>query len=387
MDIKQILRKTKWIYPLLSRIRWIGGRFIMRTCNRIYGLDSNVVIFSSYSGRSYSDNPRAISEALHERCPEAKIIWQMNKSARAEDIPDYVKVIPAHSIKALKAYSTARVFVDNMNRPHYMLKFSGQYYIQTWHGDRGFKKVLFDMGTNEPFPDGSQMDLAISGSDFASRVYRSAFGYKGEILECGCPRNDILIRNPQDIAIQTHRELGIPENVSILMYAPTFRNSVAGSKLSALLSLDKIRALLESVTGNKWICISRGHMLTKGVTSDAAIDVSDYPDTRRLLLVADMLISDYSSIAGDFMLLGKPAIFYQPDLQDYLSERGLYFNPDESPLIVVHSESALIDLLSHPVDWIQNCKDVLDFFGTHETGRAAEIVAERIASVLGESHP
>ena len=62
-----------------------------------------------------------------------------------------------------------------------MLKFPGQRYVQTWHGDRGFKRVLFDMGTNEAFPDGAQMDLAVSGSDFGSRVYRSSLRYGGEV--------------------------------------------------------------------------------------------------------------------------------------------------------------------------------------------------------------
>lgn len=382
MNIKQTLRKMKWIYPLLSRMRWIGGRFAMRFFNRFCGIDSNVVLFSSYSGRSYSDNPRVVSEKLHALCPDANIVWQMNKNADISDMPDYVKVIPAHSLRALKAYSTARVFVDNMNRPHYMLKFPGQYYIQTWHGDRGFKKVLFDMGTNERFPDGAQMDLAVSGSDFGSRVYRSSLRYEGEILEIGCPRNDILVKNPPETAAQVRRELGIPEDVSILMYAPTFRNKIAGSKISALLSLENLRVHIESVTGKKWICLSRGHMLTKGVNSDAAIDVSSYPDTSKLLLITDILISDYSSIAGDFMLLGRPAIFYQPDLQDYLSERGLYFNPDESPLVVAHSEEELLDILAAPRDWAQNCRDVLDFFGSHETGRASEIITERISAIL-----
>lgn len=382
MSIKQTIRKMKWLYPLLSRMRWIGGRFAMRAFNRIYGIDSNAVLFSSYSGRSYSDNPMCISEALHQVCLDAQIFWQLKKGTFLDGIPDYVKVIPAHSLRALKAYSTARVFVDNINRPHYMLKFPGQYYIQTWHGDRGFKKVLFDMGTNERFPDGEQMDLAISGSDFGSRVYRSSLKYKGEVLEIGCPRNDILVKNPPETSAQVRRELGIPEDVSILMYAPTFRNKIAGSKISALLSLETLRTHLESVTGEKWICLSRGHMLTKGVNSDAAIDVSSYPDTSKLLLITDMLISDYSSIAGDFMLLGRPAIFYQPDLQDYLSERGLYFNPDESPLVVAHNEEELLDIIATPRDWAQNCRDVLDFFGTHETGRASEIIAERISAVL-----
>ena len=108
------------------------------------------------------------------------------------------------------------------------------------------------------------------------------------------------------------------------------------------------------------------------------MDVSVWPEPTELLLITDLLITDYSSIGGDFMLLNRPVVFFQPDRADYDAERGLYFDPDHSPLIVAHDETELLARLSRPIDAPGNCKAVLDFFGTHETGRAAEAVAERI---------
>ena len=87
------------------------------------------------------------------------------------------------------------------------------------------------------------------------------------------------------------------------------------------------------------------------------------------------------------MLLDRPVVYFQPDVGDYNAERGLYFDPDQSPLIVAHSESELLDILSEPIDAPANCKAVLDFFGTNETGRAAEAVAERIAGKIGNAGP
>ena len=67
--------------------------------------------------------------------------------------------------------------MDNFNRPVHFLKFADQIYVQTWHGDRGFKKILYDMNDGLKYPDYAQMDLAVSGSDFGTKNYRSAFRY------------------------------------------------------------------------------------------------------------------------------------------------------------------------------------------------------------------
>ena len=117
---------------------------------------------------------------------------------------------------------------------------------------------------------------------------------------------------------------------------------------------------------------------------DRFFSMNAYPNINELFYITDLLITDYSSIGGDFMLLGRPVVYYQPDTGDYNAERGMYFDPDQSPLIVAHSEAELLDILSRPIDGPGNCRAVLDFFGANETGRAAEIVAERIGEKIGK---
>ena len=166
------------------------------------------------------------------------------------------------------------------------------------------------------------------------------------------------------------------------MYAPTFRDGTSGSVQDANLSLEKVLRTLQQATGESWLCITRGHVDSRGIHSDAPMDVSGWPETGELLLITDLLITDYSSIGGDFMLLNRPVIYYEPDIDAYRAERGLYFDPDESPMIVAHTEAALLEILSGPIDGPGNCKAVLDFYGTNETGRASQAVAERIAKEI-----
>ena len=144
MGITDRLRNISWIYPLLRWLRHRLGHALMRLCRGIWGIDRRRVLFSSYTGGGYSDNPRAVSEALHALRPDLEIEWELLPDAPREDVPDYIRIVPARTLKAVRAYATAAGFVLNNNRPGYMLKLPGQFYVQTWHGDRGFKRVGVD---------------------------------------------------------------------------------------------------------------------------------------------------------------------------------------------------------------------------------------------------
>ena len=374
----EVLQRLKHApYPLLSG--W------MRLCHRLYGVEGDKVFFSSYDGALYNDNPRAVAEALRRLAPGAKILFRLNGRGMAQaDIPEGIEKVPRFTPRTLKEMATSKVIVTNAAMKIWMKKFPDQLYVQTWHGDRGFKKVQLDLEPRRRYfrEECGRIDVAVSGSDFGSRVFRSAFDVKGEILECGCPRNDILLKNPPELAQRTRKALGIPDGTRVLMYAPTFRTGSSGSVQEAGLSLEAVRAALEKATGGRWVCLTRGHIDSRGIRSDAARDVSDWPEVSPLLLATDLLITDYSSIGGDFMLLNRPVIFYMPDLNDYLDERGLYFDPLQSPLLVARTEKELLKILEGPLDGPRNCRAVLDFFGCRETGRAAEIVAWRVKREL-----
>ena len=387
-SLKARIKRHRRLFDALTRLKHLPYPLLsgwMRLCHRLYGVQGDKVFFTSYDGRLYNDNPRAVSEALRAIAPGARQLFRLNaEGMRMPGIPDYVERVPRFTPRTLKEMATSRVIVTNAAMKIWAVKFPDQLYVQTWHGDRGFKKVQLDADPNRRFfrAECPRIDVAVSGSAFGSGVFRSAFAVQKEILECGCPRNDLLVRNPPDVARRTRVALGIDEGARVLMYAPTCRAGASGSVQGAGLSLARVRATLEAATGEKWVCITRGHIDSRGIQSDAQMDVSAWPEPSELLLICDMLITDYSSIGGDFMLLNRPVIYYQPDIGDYNDERGLYFDPEQSPLIVVHDEDALVDLLSRPLDGPANCRAVLDFFGCRETGRAAETVARRIAGEL-----
>ncbi len=364
----------------------------MRLARVLRGV-SDSVTFESFLGKNYSDNPKAISEKLHEIAPEIKICWLLKKDSSWDTVPAYVHCIDADDKWARLANLTrAKCFVTNFSLPT-LPKSRKQLFIQTWHGDKAFKKVMHDsdfakadMLVPEEVP--GYCDLAVAGSAYGKRQYQTAFRYTGEILMEGTPRNDRLVIPDADHQGAIRQSLKLDAAVKLLLYAPTLRREQSNTKTEQpIQELDLSRTLdvLEQRDGCKWLCLVRAHPSIVGLSGagedSRIVDVSGYPDMADLLEIADLLITDYSSCAGDFLLTGRPVVLFQADLADYLEkDRALYFDMAESPYWAVDSQKALEEKLRSitPEAAEKNCKDVLAFYGDCETGHAALRVARII---------
>ena len=387
--VKVAIKKNNYkLFEVLHPFHKAWRMVLMRWAQLRYGVNPRKVIFSSFEGRSYNDNPRYISERLHALCPQAEIVWLFQ--TRAIDrvqVPDYVKKQYRITREGLIEQATARFWVDNFRHTESLwLDPKKQYYIQTWHGDRGFKRVGDD---NEKLDHKvlrmeNQCAMMIAGSEFGKRTYRTAFHFEGEVLMDGCPRNDILLRNDPAEAAVIRRRLGVGEGVKLLMYAPTYRDPLERCAQDAVLDISRTLDHLEATTGQTWRCLYRAHYLNTAlnVRADARlIDACAWPEMAELLLVTDMLITDYSSCGGDFALLRRPLFLYHADAEEYqLESRSFYFDMDESPFLVAHSQQELEKLIDETdaEKARANCEALDRFFGTTETGRAADAVCKYI---------
>lgn len=376
-------------YPKLAD----GYRRAMMACARLFrGIDADKVVFSCFRGRSYGDNPRVISERLHDLYPQARQVWLLNHSylrARRNELPDYVKPVYIRSREAYAELATARVWVDNFTKDNLLRPAKGkQFYIQTWHGDRPIKKICYDAFPGGAYRIEELADLILTGSDFAQRIYRSAFRYNGPFLNEGCPRNDPLVKNDPAEASRIRQELGVPKGVKLLLYAPTYREDT--KVISMKEQFNPIRTLeaLEKKTGEKWMMLFRAHYKTERIDLDALagrlVDVTKWESMSDLLLVADCLVTDYSSCAMDYAILGRPAFFYQADYDHYLSTRDVYFDPKEAPLLIARSQAELEQLIASVDDEAarENCRAMIDYFGIRETGHATDSVCNYIIDRL-----
>ena len=296
------------------------------------------VVFSSFWGKQYSDNSRAVSETLHRLHPEIKQVWFLSSASDIYHVvPEYITVVRTME-NYYRELSTAFCFVTNENLPESIVKRRNQFFVQTWHGDRGYKKILYEAweGGNRPTPvmDEFYTDLCVAGSDFGVSYYRDGFHYKGEILKKGCPRNDKLLNITPELQNSIRDRIGVEEHSKVMVYAPTFRDSnQSGAK-----AVDIGAALNKLNEKEHWVCLTRLHPMDKSVnllkSSKGCIDVTDYPDMADLLVIADLLITDYSSSAPDFALTGKPIILATFDREEYTASSRELKIPIEAPVAV-----------------------------------------------------
>lgn len=363
----------------------------MRFLQWILPKKKNRVYYISFKGKSYSDNPRAVSEKVYQLYGDKlEYIWAIDDKTDISSLPNYIRIIKANSFKSIYYLSTSKIWVSNFCFPSWTVKSKKQYYIQTWHGDIAIKKILLDNKKRDYFFESHNIDLLLAGSEFGKKIMASAFGYSGQMLTVGSPRNDIFFGNTNKETIVRIRQLyGISASTKILLYAPTFRKKYKTTQQHIGLDLEKVRETLEEVTKEKWVVLLRSHEENSNLGFDtnnpSFLNVTKYPEMNELLLITDILISDYSSCVADFALTGKLAILYQSDLSDYTSaDRNIYSEFFDSPFYKFTEPKSLYDFLKVVTgeDAQKNCQDILKYYGSLESGHSSEEVAKFIKKAV-----
>ena len=292
------------------------------------------VFLESFGGRSGGDNPAAICEDLATHGVGAPLWWSVVDGTVR--VPTGARPVVVGSPQWVEALRTSRVIVTNDHLPSWFSKREGQHLLQTWHGTP-IKKLLHDapravtlryrrlMDRQVP-----QWDLLLAQSPQAARRLQQALGYRGPVRVGEYPRN-VRLLGGAEVRRRARHELGIAPGKPVILYAPTWRESLRPSTGAAgcatvhgpgpVGELDgpRLAELLDAVV------LMRSHHMNRGGCVPGMIDVSGYPSVEELMLAADILVSDYSSIFFDFALTGKPAVVYTPDLASYRDvERGLY---------------------------------------------------------------
>ena len=352
------------------------------------------VNFIAFSGRQYSDSPRRISELLLKEHPEIQQVWAFNEPEKFRFLEEKgIKVVKYKSLEYLYYVMTSKVYVDNAEFWS-ILKFRpGQMVLETWHGGGAYKRVgghRIDVNQREQQHAVEKMNkitLFLSSSRaFTNFVIRDAYQYRGEVLECGLPRNDDLLHPDPAAARRVRKALDIPENAKVLVYAPTFRNSHSLDLYDV--DFAALRAALEAKFGGEWVILLRMHyyLADKAMASQAPYlrNATDYPDMQDLLQCADVLLTDYSSCMWDFSLMHKPCFLYARDISEYRGERDFYTPIESWPFPLASNNDELAQVIA---DFDENSyRAAVDRhhqeLGSTESGSAAQQCAERIVDFL-----
>ena len=365
-------------------------------------------LFISFHGKGYSDNPKAIYEKMRTmpQFSEFNMIWAIRNHKKKNIQIEGAKVVEYLSFSYFYYLARSAFWIFNCKMPVYVFKKKEQIYLQTWHGTP-LKRLAHDIqisgdakfyrsGLNAQEmqstydDDVSKYTYMIAPNSFCTQVFQSAFRIEKErLIETGYPRNDILTNADEQMKERIRERLGIPKGKKVLLYAPTWRDNsfvAAGYTFELKADFHKCKAEL----GDEYVLLFKPHYLIinkfadteelKGFlyNVDASSEISD------LYLIADALVTDYSSVFFDYAILKRPIYFYMYDLESYREElRGFYIDiyKDLPGNIYEIEDEMLKDIRSGRFDY-ERLNAFNARFNEHEDGHASQRV---IDIVFGEA--
>lgn len=326
-------------------------QFFASLCSYFFKKDSNILLFWAFSSETFSGNPKYLFLYAIDNFVDKQSYWvTANKDLylkmKNEGLPCIYKFSLRWFIIIAKA---GYIFIDHwVQDVLYSFTFwMGRYnIIQTWHWTPlkqiGLSSANFwwfrTFATKREF---SSYKKILAPSDVIAWIFQDVF-QNNSIIITGSPRNDVLFQSKN----------GYSNYKKVFLYAPTFRDGSTISPFSEWF-LQKLDAFLLK---NDYIFLIKLHPADMTVLDfdnySSIIRLGNHTDLYDVLPDVDVLITDYSSVFADFMILNKPVIFYCYDYEFYIQNcRKMFFDyfEDLSWPFVKNSEDLLTYLTNF--DW------------------------------------
>lgn len=353
----------------------------------------NIIIFGSWIGNRYDDNSRFLFEYMMKSAEfkNKKLIWIGNK--KPSKLSDNAKFIKRNSFKSIlyiliAKYAFMTQGYEDFNK-YNLLRNSIK--VQLWHGvpikiigdsnlkiDTWIQKLRYCM---------CRYDYFIASSSENKNKLISCFNFMGasedNVILSGQPRNDYLLNNYNTEYIQELKKRNnIPENKLIVTYLPTFRDNT--DKVFTFSKCDD--EFSNFLNSNNIIICEKPHFRSKVCESknSSVISINKDMSTQDILLVTDILVTDYSSVYIDYLLLNKPIIHFVYDKEEYIkNDRGLFYEFDhivggEQVKNVTDLKKSIIKYIVNPNKDLHKRKELRKFLLSSELGKSCEILSNII---------
>ena len=324
------MRITIFIIKFILKIIFIPLYII----NFFIPKNKNIWIFGSWSGKKYNDNSRALYEYVCGK-KNIKAIWLTKNKKIFKNLKKEKKLCyPFYSLQGIYYSIVAGVaimstsYVD-LNLTTFLFSRKTKL-IQLWHGTPLKQMDLKAGNVLEKIIRfifltylGREYDLIVSATTKNIAIYEKVFNInRNKIKILGQPRNDIIFHKSNNFLCNN-------QNIDkIFLYMPTWRNYKCDLFIDHGFILNNFDDFLIK---NRSILIVKVHPNdTKKykylVKSKNIIFQTNIDDIYPILQNIDVLLTDYSSIYVDFLLLNKPIIFTPFDFEKYNKENGFYYN-------------------------------------------------------------
>ncbi|MFS0750360.1 CDP-glycerol glycerophosphotransferase family protein [Oceanobacillus sp. 1P07AA] len=372
-------------------VKWVL-RVIYSLCC-IFPLKQNKATFASYRSHDIKGNLAQIEAYLQEHYPgmENTYLLQKMDSSLLGKIGYII-----HMFRASYHLATSRYFfIDDYYFLVYAVKpRKSVQVIQLWHSAGALKKFGYST-IDKPYgpsrnylnyiPIHGNYTKAFVSSDEVIPYFAEAFNMDSKnIYPLGIPRTDYFFDEKQKLQALYKFQAKFPShgNKKKVLYAPTYRGGSHNQKNFEIpINIDKFTEKL----GEDYLLMIHLHPYMKYEREDnsSVILVDEDFTIEELLVVADILVTDYSSIIFDFSILEKPMIFFAYDLEEYRAERDFYYDYEETmPGPIVMTNEALIASIRQSME-LRNIEDVKQFkqrYFDYNDGQATERIVKNIMS-------
>lgn len=357
-------------------------------------INKNIVCFGSMMGKEFIDNPKYLFLYLRSQS-NYDCYWFTS----SRDVYNKLKnqgypVLYNYSFKAIKILKRAGYIITAwiVNLDFLKISFSKEsIIIHTWHGHQ-FKKILADIG--EPIENSDIYNYLISPNKNINKFLTSAFQINpNKIIVTGLPRNDILFQSNEKFKEELKKKYNISNKFKrIILYAPTFRNQHLIAKFPLI--KEDFKDLTKFLIDSNTLLICKIHFADKikpFKSSENITIIDKFVDTQELIIISDLLITDYSTIYFDFILMQKPVILFPYDLEEYIKYPGLYHKLEDIAVgPIVKNGKELISSLKTLSNWIPKAKmrinEVRNNYWDYHDGKSCERLFNKFNLKLKEKN-
>lgn len=247
----------------------------------------------------------------------------------------------------MKKYATAETVIicDNFLPAASCRKRRGTSVIQLWHACGAFKKFGYDTSADIPsYYKGNVLancDLVTVSSQICVKPFSSAMRLPEKAVRpVGVSRTDLYFNDTFNQACRNQFFSQYPnaQGKKIVLWVPTFRGNPG---IASVKGLDDILHARDQLKDTHYFIIKL-HPHTQAHIEGTNCSIS----SEKLLPIADVVITDYSSILFDAMIYKHPLVLFVPDLDEYLDNRGFYLDYNTLPGLRAQNLEQLLQILT-----------------------------------------
>lgn len=390
-----------------------GFEIVAYYLSGLFKRKNNRIVFGAWDGKQWCDNSKYMIEFLHKNnlgnSYDYQLIWIGNENVKNQ-IPLKYKFVRRDSISGIYYCLTCKYafFTHTYFDLSSFNIFNGATLIQLWHGV-GIKKLWIKESKESSIRERIRAKVRLIIRQYhyficssEANLERNLLLFKeygineNKILKSGQPRNDILINHnvtDKDKILKKFKnkfENDFSEK-RIILYTPTYRKHSKEEFSFFKISEDEYEYLSKRLALNNCVLFEKRHNATDNSKNKNKKDIFDitslgnsFADIQELMIIADIMITDYSSSFLDFLLLDKPIIHFIYDFDEYLeNDNGIYYKfEDIAAGDVVHQyEELIISIENNLMDPDKN-KDqrnrVKNKMMEYEKGESCKTIAKEL---------